>query len=407
MNPFTICVRPHRQPIRLDPEDDDDSSMSCFPFFWRQRIQLHDTASQTGFPFDDDLEHVISHDSDNEGDFFNHNVFNKAEPQQFLSRKPFATTLTREELAEAEDAQFLSDHRISTLVADKSKINYNEPSSQSTWQELSETVAPPTEDERGVDKHMSDEQDFRSQLPKTTFEEELVTMDTGQVRAIPADAPVASSPVSITQEDNVRVLHTLPKPPARESSLQANERAPHPRHVISDFPVVSLPRTPFTQQEQPRQPGQLEQLEQLEHPEQPERSTSYPQPTKRPSVTSLAQTLLGDKLDDFTGKWQHIKKNMSLSLDEDSDDDRSVSLDPQHNTSHSSFSQFINQLGDNRRRGSEQDVYSSDDDDFDLGKDLGKVFALGKKNVQTLSEDVKGFFDRVKKQDHVWNHGSS
>ncbi|KAF7730099.1 hypothetical protein EC973_003045 [Apophysomyces ossiformis] len=430
MNPFSRCIRSSRQPIQLELEDDDElPTWNCLPCFSYSRIQLPDTttAPAAGYHFDDDLEHAVSHDSENEGDFFNHNVFNKAETHRFLSRNPFATALTNEDFREAEDAQFLSEQRISTLVADKFKITDDDDDNddgsspnQSTWQELSESVVRPTENENAVNEPtIKEEENVQSHLPKTTTEQVVEASEERERegkeqtilpviidRTCPTlpEIPLVSSPRSATGNDPLFPPQQSPlKPPARGSSLQAQELSTQPRTAASEFPSLGLPRTPFTQPQSELQPVAQRQ-------QQPAPNPSFSQPTKKSSVSSLAQSLLGDKLDDFTEKLQHIKKNMILSLDSDSDGDddrprptRSVSLDPHHNTSQSSFSQFLSQFNETRRRNSEHNIYSSEDDeddnddDFDLGKDLGKVLALGKKNVQILTEDVKGFFDRVKK----------
>lgn len=149
MNPFKVCTG---QSIRLPSDDEQDDAQEynrscCFSLNWpwssRPGIQLPldrdlledylDPNSTVGIEplLENSNEQDHDDDDDNyDGDFMQHNIFN--EPQRFLTRNPFATTDTNESphtnhftqdfLTGYEDAQFLSDHRISAVVNDTPKV---------------------------------------------------------------------------------------------------------------------------------------------------------------------------------------------------------------------------------------------------------------------------------------------
>lgn len=91
---------------------------------------------------------------------------------------------------------------------------------------------------------------------------------------------------------------------------------------ISEFPATTLTRTPY-------QPIPIMHHDII--PAIGPRTSSHPsvlsqptpqQPTgRRPSVVAVAQSLLGDKLDDFTEKLAFIKKNIIMSMDSDEEEE--------------------------------------------------------------------------------------
>lgn len=148
MNPFSSCVGQRRH-IQLDDSDDEDIGRSCLPSTWSFADCLPKRSRQGAIRLapDDDNEstrvldeyldpnttvgiepllarHVAQanesdQDDDDDGDGFL--VFKK--PQQFLSRNPFASSDARQDFfSEYEDAEFLSDHRISAVLSDSAKV---------------------------------------------------------------------------------------------------------------------------------------------------------------------------------------------------------------------------------------------------------------------------------------------
>lgn len=157
MNPFSACIK--QQPIRLSEEDDEEHQdalqhrncalgwpfATCFKGLrTRGRIRLPDDAAA-----DDILEdyldpnttvgiepllaqHAIpdnqvedDDEDDNNKQFMKHDMFD--EPHRFLSRNPFATTSSSSGILGStdfydEDAQFLSDRRISDVLEQNQEV---------------------------------------------------------------------------------------------------------------------------------------------------------------------------------------------------------------------------------------------------------------------------------------------
>lgn len=82
----------------------------------------------------------------------------------------------------------------------------------------------------------------------------------------------------------------------------------------TEFPATTLTRTPY-------QPIPIMHTQQQDIIPQSSMPTPIPPPSRRPSVVSAAQSLLGDKLDDFTEKLAFIKKNIIMSIDSDDDEE--------------------------------------------------------------------------------------
>ena len=181
MNPLAVCTsskRRQKQPIRL-PEDDDDTDeeqqhshrTSCIMPVWpftqclgprhggrltlgedddnipSSRIldEYLDPNTTVGIeplldqhaqdPNDDDTnEDIITGGGGGDNAFFSGKA--AVDPHRFLSRNPFATTISnptteqnnrrvipeQDYLFEEDDAQFLSDHRISAVINDRAKV---------------------------------------------------------------------------------------------------------------------------------------------------------------------------------------------------------------------------------------------------------------------------------------------
>lgn len=149
MNPFSVCVV-QRRLIQLDNSDDEDVGRSCLPSAWSFTDCLPKRYRQGAIRLapDDDNEstrvldeyldpnstvgiepllthHVARNDRDSDGgsDQGEDEFLGFKRPQQFLSRNPFASSDARQDIfSEYEDAEFLSDHRISAVLSDSSKV---------------------------------------------------------------------------------------------------------------------------------------------------------------------------------------------------------------------------------------------------------------------------------------------
>ncbi|KAG1094464.1 hypothetical protein G6F42_018749 [Rhizopus arrhizus] len=198
-----------------------------------------------------------------------------------------------------------------------------------------------------------------------------------------------------------------------------------PQKHGNDFPVTTLPRVPY----QPLPPLQISPpsfspstSSSSHHPHnviKPQASSSSLQsshnPGRRPSLVTTAQSILGDKLEDFTEKLAFIKKNIIMSMDNDDDgDDDGDSYNHYYNTdrrisqemhrkragslgksdemsrasrlSNSSSTSLLtppprsSSIAQNRRGGDDEE---EEDEIFD------KVVAISK-NVRTFGEGVMG-----------------
>lgn len=117
-------------------------------------------------------------------------------------------------------------------------------------------------------------------------------------------------------------------------SLFSNYKTPtaisqnqQPKH--GEFPATTLTRVPY----QPLPPLKISpppfspsssHSHTIIKP-QASSSSSIPHTGRRPSLSTTAQSILGDKLDDFTEKLAFIKKNIIMSMDNDEEEDSSSS----------------------------------------------------------------------------------
>jgi hypothetical protein len=116
----------------------------------------------------------------------------------------------------------------------------------------------------------------------------------------------------------------------------ANSQNQQPKH--GEFPATTLTRVPY----QPLPPLQISppsfspsssHLHTIIKPQASLSSSSSLQHTKRrPSLVTTAQSILGDKLDDFTEKLAFIKKNIIMSIDNDDEEEDGSSSNHYYNT---------------------------------------------------------------------------
>lgn len=117
-----------------------------------------------------------------------------------------------------------------------------------------------------------------------------------------------------------------------ESNKKPTSSYNGPQKHANEFPATTLTRVPY----QPLPPLQISpssfspsaSSSSTHHPHtliKPQASTSSlstsHNPGRRPSLVTTAQSILGDKLDDFTEKLAFIKKNIIMSMDNDDDED--------------------------------------------------------------------------------------
>lgn len=128
---------------------------------------------------------------------------------------------------------------------------------------------------------------------------------------IPSPSSSTSSILSASTMDNNYV------PPVGSSTSLSVFPVASSSTRISDFPATTLTRTPY----QPIPIIHHDIIPALVNIPKTPPQPILPHTGRRPSVVAVAQSLLGDKLDDFTEKLAFIKKNIIMSMDSEEEEE--------------------------------------------------------------------------------------
>ncbi|ORY99126.1 hypothetical protein BCR43DRAFT_488775 [Syncephalastrum racemosum] len=251
MNPFSQCVSPtrRRQPIQLEESDsDDDHPTSCVAWpssltaCLSRRIKLPDPSSlddhdallddyldpNTTTGIEALLQNAAQPEEEEEEEDNNNNRASSsyngqaqqkedtsnefrifAEPDRFLSRNPFASASTttaaplRDFYTEYEDAEFLSDHRISAVISDTgSKINKEqEPTTEENQEGESSENGQELVSVQKEENAEREEQDWTPTATIHTHDNEPATKETSPVGSL--DKSSAPAPVELPLIDTL------------------------------------------------------------------------------------------------------------------------------------------------------------------------------------------------------------
>ncbi|CEJ02211.1 hypothetical protein RMCBS344292_16223 [Rhizopus microsporus] len=331
---------------------------------------------------------------------FRGNSFIQSEYSPLAGNHSQTSSLVEEE----EDAQFLSEQRISAIIDDGLKLNSahiyhnNNVESAVNHQDLLDIALTP----QNINKYSSDTENesMSSDEQSNTVQETSVHITESVLAESPKDLP-SIKPCSIESSSS------------RESTLSEIDNPIEPNFSTDiDFPTARVAKLPY----QPVPPMTIGF--------KPSSSISTPvyavpnqSGTRRPSVVAAAQNLLGDKLDDFTEKLAIIKRNIINNVNNDTSDlsdDESVDDVSNHyydyNTSDQRqrpppwdtfISKFNKQASPNTRRqlfplrrsvsidDTQNERRLSNFYEEDELFDLNKIVAISK-NVRTFSEEVVG-----------------
>ncbi|OAD07145.1 hypothetical protein MUCCIDRAFT_107747 [Mucor lusitanicus CBS 277.49] len=292
---------------------------------------------------------------------------------------------TNSSFFEEEDAQFLSEHRISAILVDRPKLSGAHIFKEDTpvmEQELLDVVVPTKststgsissrrfafrkvesseeEDEDEEEEKEEIQQHTTTQIPSSSSPQELTSI-TNKPNPYTTSLSASSSTSTTTSVSLPSITNTSVQPmeqqsvngKASESSSQlvspvntaclpdgtykipTSAQNGSQKHA-NEFPATTLTRVPY----QPLPPLQISppsfspsasaSSSSSHHPHsvvvvKPQASTSSlsttHNPGRRPSLVTTAQSILGDKLDDFTEKLAFIKKNIIMSMDNDDEED--------------------------------------------------------------------------------------
>ncbi|KAI7877957.1 hypothetical protein K492DRAFT_238844 [Lichtheimia hyalospora FSU 10163] len=400
MNPFSACIN-QQQSIRLSTEQDEEHERptrhrNCtlgWPFGTclggRQatgRIRLPDDAAaddiledyldpnttvgiepllaQHAIP-DNQVEDDDDDDDDNK-QFMKHDMFD--EPHRFLSRNPFATTSSSSGILGStdfydEDAQFLSDRRISDVLEQnqeddkEEKENMMDNKDEEFGQELVDVVRAPKSKALEDWTQMDHEEELVDTTPTTTTttHAESSQKTTTQSTFVTTSIRPKEESTPINKADDFPILGLPRTQIVTPTPIPATPNKPATPAPAEDEATFALPPpsppTPVPETTTPMNDlPLLETEQQQQHPldthqqQQPdiqliESTTQNPVDTlttdsqvddtsnnKRTSVAAtMAQSILGDRLDDFTEKLAFIKKNIIMSLEDEEnwdEDDR-------------------------------------------------------------------------------------
>ncbi|KAI8875303.1 hypothetical protein K501DRAFT_337784 [Backusella circina FSU 941] len=246
-------------------------------------------------------------------------------------------------LEEAEDAQFISNNRISAIIVDESKLSHahlngnmgNDLEVDTFTQELVDVSTIPkshrvfairAQDSDNEDDEYDDEYQNREEEEEQIVQREgMNTNEEGveeEVEEIQEESVNNNNDTKLhnrysvqdenTKRDSIQSTEVMMDNFSSSRSIQDQvEELTVKTSTLSNsysnhFPVATLTRVPY----QPPPPMKLDTNQTENAP---------PLPPRRPSVVTTAQNILGDKLDDFTEKLAFIKKNIIMSMDSDDD----------------------------------------------------------------------------------------
>ncbi|KAI7897116.1 uncharacterized protein EV154DRAFT_490509 [Mucor mucedo] len=193
-----------------------------------------------------------------------------------------------------EDAQFLSEHRISAILVDRPKLGsaniFHSEQLIEPPQELLDVVIPVTS--------TSTSSISSRVFAIKTRPQELIS-DVMHITHSPQEIqqPIIPSPY-VPPSPNVPPEPVVPQ--ASASTTTTSTR-------MAEFPATTLTRSPY------KPTPIMQHHDPIPTPPQPILNTG-----RRPSAVA---SLLGDKLDDFTEKLAFIKKNIIMSLDSDEEEE--------------------------------------------------------------------------------------
>lgn len=160
----------------------------------------------------------------------------------------------------------------------------------------------------------------------------------------PPSSCSTSTTVSTIENDNNFSHPTHPIGSSNSLSVfpVSDTNISHHSTRANNFPATTLTRTPY----QPLPPMQHDNIPTAIHTTSsavilnnpstldtaPIQPSVAPVMGRRPSVVAAAQSLLGDKLDDFTEKLAFIKKNIIMSLDSEDEEELSHNNNRYYNT---------------------------------------------------------------------------
>ncbi|KAI8063976.1 hypothetical protein BDF21DRAFT_124277 [Thamnidium elegans] len=316
-------------------------------------------------------------------------------------------SLVNTAIMEEEDAQFLSEHRISAILVDRPKLG-----GANVFQ--SENISPPQS------QFIIPEVSTSSRIfaIKPELQDQLTDTEichSPQELKHPQRTTSLTISSSTSSESNNNVNPTM----GSSTSLSVFSAVNPTQDRTTEFPATTLTRTPY---------HPIPTMHQ-DHIPIPPSSLPTPIPSstasmgRRPSVVAAAQSLLGDKLDDFTEKLAFIKKNIIMSMDSEDEEELTEnnhyynttslnnnrkSLDVTQDTSERTWDTFVlpkfkkqetaRPLNNNavppdvtQRSMRRESVasFSNDSDDDEEPFDFSKVVAMSK-NVRNFGEGVMG-----------------
>ncbi|KAK4517987.1 eukaryotic translation initiation factor 2 subunit gamma [Mucor velutinosus] len=403
MDAFETCFPKKRSDIYL-PEDDvdfDEPNVNrlccCFNFRGNNRqglIQLP-TNNRNQRTIDDyldprspvSIEALLQEQEEELDHYFGQTVDEDAYhgPPKRFGPLDLNFETTNSSFFEEEDAQFLSEHRISAILVDRPKLSSAHLFKEDTpvmEQELVDVGVPtkststgsissrrfafrkeePSEEEEvfGDIKAREIEANTTTQIPSPLSPQELTSITNKLNPYTTSASPLStSSPTSTATSASLpSITYTSVQPmeqqlvngkangssqlvsPVNTAGLSgsnykiptSSQNGPQQKHA-NEFPATTLTRVPY----QPLPPLQISPpsfspsasaSSASHHPHtviKPQASisslSSSHNPGRRPSLVTTAQSILGDKLDDFTEKLAFIKKNIIMSMDNDDDED--------------------------------------------------------------------------------------
>ncbi|KAI8636048.1 hypothetical protein BD408DRAFT_487156 [Parasitella parasitica] len=371
MNVFETCFAKKRSDIYLpedDGEDDDDNvnrMCCCFDFRGNQRqglIQLPTNNNNSQRTIDDYLDprspvsiEVLLQEQEEELDHYYGQTDDEDGyhgPQKKFSPFDLNFENTNASFFEEEDAQFISEHRISAILDDcRKSTDLQIPEDILNQEMLEEVVSAPTKrsstanvsNRRFAFKMVQPEEETESntEIPLSASPQELSSINntckpyTSSVISLSASSSLSTTSASLPSTTHKlaetviergvvekgesvspanAVALDLSGPSSGNYSIPAGSQNTQ-RQKHGEFPATTLTRVPY----QPLPPP-LHTTDKLQTSTSSSTYTQRQSSGRRPSLVTTAQTILGDKLDDFTEKLAFIKKNIIMSLDSDDED---------------------------------------------------------------------------------------
>ncbi|KAF1798673.1 hypothetical protein FB192DRAFT_1288116 [Mucor lusitanicus] len=211
---------------------------------------------------------------------------------------------------------------------------------------------------------------------------------------IKENGKIEEEEIQTEKEDKVpqiekEVLHLLPLPELSNEIPPAmiHKKASFEKSMYGEQPLMSVGRNQgsrisrFSMTEEDylalkKAEEEEKRISSLNHPPAIADTKPQEEAVKDDRRASIAQSILGDKLDDFTEKLAFIKKNIIMSIDSDEEDDEEITS---------------NKKASEKRAIQEEDGSGNDDAEEEEEElfDFTKVLEIGK-NVKTFGEGFVG-----------------